>query len=498
MLKLLKVMATTGGASGVTMLLGLLTNKIVAVVLGPAGVGLLSSYRLIQDVVTGLGIFGGAGAQVQALSSVEGEARSRRVVACVWLTMTGMAIFTVVLLAGAPLIADHFFRSSSPDIVFALRCMAVTFCVSVIAIVASGFVNVSGAIGRLSLAQVMAGAGGVVAAWPLATLAAGGSQLAYVGMILAPLAVTAGLTVFMSWRLGWLPHVAAAFRQKPLRADIRHFLSYFAAHLVSSLVNAISLLALRATLIETAGQGANGLFQASWILTQQNLVMLMSSFATYLLPTLSATHDVAERKRFLDDTLPLIIVLTVPMAGVGLLFMPLVLHLLYSAEFLPAIAPLRWMLLANLFSALIAVFVVLLLARNRPLISAATEVGWYLGFAGTGIAILTGVIDPAWIGMGSLEALGAAFFAAHTVRLVFLIVVCRLKASYTPSPDVWRIGGIGFALLLLAAWQGWSAQSVNWLTSIPSALLLCATPLLLLNRSRLARLRGMLRVRLNR
>jgi O-antigen/teichoic acid export membrane protein len=329
-------------------------------------------------------------------------------------------------------------------------------------------------------------------------LAARGSQLAYVGMILTPLFVQASLTTFMSWRLGWLPQVAAAFRQRPLRADINHFITYFAANLAGGLINAGCMLALRATIIEIEGQDANGLFQAAWTLTQQNLVLLMASFATYLLPTLSATHDQDERQRFLDDTLPVVIVLTVPMAGVGLLFMPLVLRLLYSAEFLPAIAMLRWMLLANLFSALITVLVILLLARNRPVASAVTEVGWYLGFAGTGIAVLTGVFDPSLLGLGRLEALGAAFFTFNTIRLICLLLFCRATVSYVPSPDVWRVGIIGFALLLFAAWQGWSAETVNWLTSIPSALLICAAPLSLLNRQRFDRLRSFLHSRFSR
>ncbi len=495
MLKLLKVMATTGGASAVTLLLGLATNKIIAVVLGPMGVGLLASYRVIQDTVTGLGSLGGAAAQVQALSSVDGEARRCRVVACIWLALLGMAVFSMLLLVGAPWIAEHFFRDPSPEIVTAVRCLVVTFCVSTGAFLASGFVNVSGAIGWLALVQIAASIAAVAAAWPLATLAARGSQLAYVGMILTPLVIQFALAAFMTWRLGWLPHIADAFRQRPARADLAHFLTYFVANVGGGLINSASMLALRAAIIDTDGQAANGLFQASWTLTQQNLTLLMASFGTYLLPTLSATHDTAERQRFLDGTLPVIIVLTVPLAGVGLLFMPLILRLLYSTAFLPAIEPLRWMLLANLFSALVTVLVILLMARGRPVASAVTEVGWYVGFAGTGVAVMTGVVDPGWLGLGRLEALGAAFFVLHGLRLACLVAFCRATVSYFPAAHVWRVGAVAFGMLLVAAWIGWSARDVNWPLSVSVGAVICATPLLLLNRQRLDRLRAMVRAR---
>ncbi|MBL8673944.1 MAG: hypothetical protein JNL07_03575, partial [Rhodospirillales bacterium] len=84
MLSFLRAIATTGGASAISLLLGLATNKIVAITLGPAGVGLLASYRQLQEVVTGLGTLGGAAGLVQGLSSTEGDARRRRLVAAVW------------------------------------------------------------------------------------------------------------------------------------------------------------------------------------------------------------------------------------------------------------------------------------------------------------------------------------------------------------------------------------------------------------------------------
>jgi PST family polysaccharide transporter len=498
MLRFLKAIATTGGASVVTMLLGLAANKILAVVMGPTGIGLLASYRSIQDTTVGLGSMAGAAAQVQGLSSVEGEARRLRLVACVWLALTGMAAFTLVLLIAAPAIAEHFFRDPSPEIVAAIRWMVVTLCVALAASVASGLVNVSGAIGWLALVQVGASAAAAAAAWPLAVLAGEGSQLAYLGMILVPLAVQFLLAGTLAWRLGWLPMIGSAFRQLPARADLAHFMGFFVANLGGGLIASAGLLALRATIIETEGQAANGLFQASWTLTSQNLTLLMASFGTYLLPLLSTQHDEAERNRVLDEALPVVIVLTVPLAGVGLLFMPLILRLLYSEAFLPAIEPLRWMLLANLFSALITAFYVLLAARGRPLISAVTEIGWYVGFAGIGMVVLSGLVDPARVGLGRLESLGFAFFVMNALRLSAQIVLCRKVIPYAPAPVVWRTGAAGFVILLVAAWIGWSARDVNWLLSMPAAVIVCATPLLLLNRQRLAQLGGLLRGALGR
>jgi hypothetical protein len=58
---------------------------------------------------------------------------------------------------------------------------------------------------------------------------------------------------------------------------------------------------------------------------------------------------------------------------------------------------------------------------------------------------------------------------------------------------VWLVGAFGFGLLVIAAWIGWSAREVNWPVSVPAAMAICASPLVLLNRRRLNRLRGLLR-----
>jgi hypothetical protein len=65
-----------------------------------------------------------------------------------------------------------------------------------------------------------------------------------------------------------------------------------------------------------------------------------------------------------------------------------------------------------------------------------------------------------------------------------------------PARHVWHVGAVGFILLLLAASIGWSASTVNWFVSVPAGAAICATPLLLLNRQRLSRLRALLQARL--
>ena len=203
MLGLLKAMATTSGAGVVTILFGLFTTKIVALVLGPAGVGLLASYRQVHDMAAGIGILGGGGGQVQALSSTEGEARRRRVIASIWLSIVGAAIMAVVLLAGADPIARHFFHDPSPNVVAGIRLLPLAVSLTIAVVTLQGLLNVARAIGRLALTQVAGAAILTALAWPLAQWAGGGSQPAFVVIVAVPALVQFALVVIVVRRLGW-------------------------------------------------------------------------------------------------------------------------------------------------------------------------------------------------------------------------------------------------------------------------------------------------------
>ena len=61
MLKLLKVMATMASASLLSQVLGIFTNKIFAVVMGPAGVGMYGLYRQLIDIAAGIASIGSGG-----------------------------------------------------------------------------------------------------------------------------------------------------------------------------------------------------------------------------------------------------------------------------------------------------------------------------------------------------------------------------------------------------------------------------------------------------
>ena len=476
MLKLFLAMAKSGGAGLAGLFFGLIANKILAVTLGPTGVGLLATYRQVHDMATGLGIFGAGAGQIQALSSVEGEARRRRVVTSIWLSLCGAVLTATTLLLTAPLIAEHVFRDPSPGIVLGVRCLALTVGIAIVGVTLQGLINVSRAIGRLAIVQVLGSLTLALVAWPLAKLAVGGEGLAFIGFVLAPIVAQFIVATWYVHKLGWLVPVFEAFTRKPEREDLAHQLRFFAAGLSAGALSAACFMAMRALLVETGGQELHGLFQAAWTLALQNVGLLMSAATTYLLPTMAGAVSDEERSRTVNDAVELLVLCSIPLIGGALLFQPLILELLFSSRFLPALDALTWMLIGNYFRVFQVLYFNVAVAAARVRVMMITEVAWFGSFSGLVVLALS-PHPPTWL--TGLYGIGIAFAVVQVATMLGGMWYARVAMGVRLQARTQAIWFGGLAMVAICAAATWHDRATNWKVAIPLAIVTLIVPVML-------------------
>ncbi len=476
MLKLFTAMVKSGGAGLAGLFFGLIANKILAVTLGPMGVGLLATYRQVHDMATGLGIFGAGAGQIQALSSVEGEARRRRVVTSVWLSLCGAVIAALTLLLSAPLLAEHVFRDRSPDIVLGVRCLALTVGVAIIGVTLQGLINVSRAIGRLAIVQVLGSLTLALVAWPLAKLAVGGEGLAFIGFVLVPVVAQLVAATWYVRKLGWMEPVLQAFTRRPAREDMAHQLRFFAAGLGAGVLSAACFMAMRALLVETGGQEFHGLFQAAWTLALQNVGLLTSAAITYLLPTMAGAATSEERSRTVNDAVEMLALCSIPLIGGALLFQPLILELLFSRRFLPAVDALTWMLVGNYFRVLQSLYYNVAVSAARVRVMVIIEIAWYGSFSAL-VALALSPFAPAWF--AGLKGIGIAFAAVQVATLLGAMGYAHVALGIRLQSRARAIWFGGLATVAICALATWGDRTTNWTLSIPLAVLTLVVPVVL-------------------
>jgi O-antigen/teichoic acid export membrane protein len=490
MLKLLKVMATMASASLLSQVLGIFTNKILAVVMGPAGVGMYGLYRQLVDIAANLASIGSGGGFVQAMSSTEGDAQLRRLAAAMWLNFLAILSASLVMIVFAPSIARIYFVQTDPTIRWAVVWLGAPVALIQFALTASNLLSVSQSFRLLGIVMVAPALASLLFAYPLAILAAQDNQWGYIGLLMVPPALQILVALPILHRLGWLRQIGASFRVKPRRADILHYVRFHGTSLVAALASSMTFLILPPLLIHNHGAEANGYFRAAWMLGIQSLALMLSSFGAYIMPVLGRAKVEAERRKVMDDALLLAVLFSLPMIGTLIVFQPLVIRILYNQEFLPSIEMLHWILLGSYFRIIQWILVTGATARAHMTIFTVTEVVFYCGFFLIGwlsVGFPPGGGPIPWL--SGIRGLGFAYFVSHIVTSMLAVGYSWQRYGYLPPPRTISVWLVGLAVIALCAFMTWNEWSVNWPLSLALSLLCCAASALLLDAGHRAQLK---------
>lgn len=416
---ILRSSSIIGGAQVINIVASLAKMKVAAVLLGPAGVGLVGLYmNLIQTAATvaALGI-GTVGTREIAAADADGGAEAvghtRR--ALFWGTM-GLALAGAVLFWMA---SGWIARVILAD---ATRAGEVAWLsVGVALSVASGSQGalLTGLRRVGDLARINVGAGVIGAVLGVLALWLWGAAGLVAMILIAPVVNFLLGHVYVA-RLG--PPAGRPTRLSDMAVQWRGMILLGLAFMISGLVGMLGHLAVRAMVQHELGTDALGHFQAAWAIGMTYLGFVLGAMGTDYYPRLTAAiNDPETATRLVNEQTEVALLLCAPVLLAMLGFAPWVIWLLYSAEFAPAVDVLRWQLLGDLLKVMSWPLGFVLLATGAGKTFVLTE------SLGIGVFVL-GV----WVGLPLLgvRATGVAFLALYVVYL----------------PLVWWLGGrrIGF------------------------------------------------------
>lgn len=398
-----------GGAQVINIAVGLVKMKVVAVLLGPAGVGLIGLYlSLIQTAasIAAMGL-GNVGTRQIAVAHAEGGdiavGRTRR--ALFWGTMllalTGAALFWLASgwIARA-ILADE---SRTHDVAWLSLGVALTVAAGSQGALLTGLRRIG------DLARINVGAGVIGAALGVLALWLWGAQGLIAMVLIAPV-VTLLLGHLYVARLG--PPAGPAIRLPEMSREWRAMVTLGFAFMLSGLVTTLGHLAARTLVQRELGPEALGQFQAAWAIGMTYLGFVLGAMATDYYPRLTAAiSDTATATRLVNEQTEVALLLCAPVLLAMLGLAPWVIHLLYSAEFGPAVEILRWQLLGDILKVMSWPLGFVLLASGAGKTFILTE------SLGMGVFVLGVLIGLPLIGV---TATGVAFLALYVVYLPLL------------------------------------------------------------------------------
>ena len=411
---ILRSSAIIGGAQFTNILIGLVRIKMVALLLGPAGIGLLGFYtNLIQiaATVSGLGINTTGTRQIAAANAKGGTdaiSLSRR--ALFWgslaLALTGGAIFWLASGWIARVVLADAGRSS--EVAWLALGVTLTVAASSQSALLTGLRRVG------DLARVNVGAGIISTVLSVLALWALGDKALVLVALLGP---------GVGFVLG---HVYVARLAKPsgpatslttMAPEWREMVALGLPFMLSGLVMTLGQLLVRTILQRELGLGAAGYFQAAWAIGMMYLGFILGAMGTDYYPRLAALiRDAREATSLVNEQTEVALLLLAPVLLALLGLSPWVIALLYSAEFGPAVEVLRWQLLGDVFKVL-----------SWPLAMVLTAAGAGKTFFLMESAAMLTFVVMTFLGIPYLgvAATGVGFLAMYGVHLPLVWIAAR-------------------------------------------------------------------------
>lgn len=409
---ILRSTSIIGGASILNIAMMLVRTKVAALVLGPAGLGLVG---LLISLMTTAGTFASWGignvATRQVAEAGEDVRRAAAARRAMLLAAIGLgAVGVLVVFAARDKLASSVLDDPRQAGTVGWLALGVGLLVLFNAAVGilTGFRRI-GDVARVSVASAM-----LATAVAVAALVAMREQ-AVVAFVLAGPAASALVALF------FLGRVRQPGTLKPTGAELtphwRALASLGLAFTAAAVVAAASQVALRALVQRELGPVALGHFHASWQISTNYIGFILTAMAVDYYPRLTAViRDRAQASEAINRQGEVAMLLAGPILVATVGFSHWLVPLLYSSAFLPLIELLRWQIVGDLLKVAAWPLAMVMVAAGRGRLFVITEV--------LAAALLVGLTALLLPGLG-LRAPGVAYVTMTALYLPVMVAIAR-------------------------------------------------------------------------
>lgn len=450
---ILKAASQTGGATILSMILSVITTKVLAVTLGVTGTGLYAVLTQVYTTALALAIIGGGSALVQGIASRQDEARNQYLATTFRLIVAGALITCVVLAVFAAPIAALTTGKNDKLTIDLVRWLALPVGIGAAYTYLSSVMNGFRDIGRLASIRVAGTCATALLAYPVALWVKQEHLFAFIWLLSVPLVIQVVLSLQSAARSGWLQPFSVKANRAFHSESARHFFSIALTMLITGQVGNVAFLAINSLVVQNSGLMGAGIFNAAWSLSMQYVLLILTSFGTYFLPVLSGTHEKEARTALLSNVSRLTTIAMIPLIMAMISLKPLIVTTLYSAEYTPALTILRWMLIGDYLKISSWVIGMPVLAYADMKTFLWTEIAWYLGLLALSFISIHFY--------SSLQGTGIAFGLLYAMLLLYYAWYVRKNYDFVVPKQTQRIWLIGLGLVVTSSIYYWNATRVD-------------------------------------
>jgi PST family polysaccharide transporter len=440
---ILKSTSLIGGASVLNILIGTIRTKFVALLLGPAGVGLLGMYVQVTTLVStvaGMGIATSGVRQVAEAAATSDPQRVARTVRTLRrsASITGALGMLLMACLAVPISALTFgdTRHSLP-----IAVLGVTVLLGSIAAGQSCLLQGTRRIGDIARITILGSLNGTLISIPCYYIwGVGGIVVALVLSSIAALATS-------WWFARRVPVAFVAMRWRDSWPEARALLALGASFMGAGIVAAGTTYAVQAILIRRFGVAGMGIYQAAFSLSGVLAGFVLGAMAADYYPRLTgAAGDNALVRRMVNEQSQLSTLLALPGLAAMMVFAPLIIRVFYASTFAAAVPVLRWCILGILGRVFSWPLGFVMLAKGRGRLFFATELA--------ASAMHLGAV-ALFIRLWGLDGAGIAFATLYVGYTALMLLVMRYLIGAGWSTGTAALNAFATAIMLALTLNGW-------------------------------------------
>lgn len=460
--EILRSSALIGGSSVMTIAIGIVRTKAMAVMLGPAGVGLLGILASIGDLaraVAGMGISNSGVRQIaEAVSSGDEERIARTVTVLRRIAILLGVLGAVLVVAFSRQIAILTFGNDGYTPAVALLSAVVLF--HTVADSRAALLQGMRRIADLAKMGVLGALLGTIVSVTLVYfLREDGVAPALVGV--------AVMTMLAAWWYGRKVQVVPPrMPGNELRREATALLTLGIAFMASAFLMMGAAYVVRMAVLRDVGLEAAGLYQAAWTLGGLYVGVVLQAMAADFYPRLvGVANDNPECNRIVNEQARVSLLLAGPGVIATIALAPLVLTIFYTAKFVEAVDVLRWICLGMALRVVTWPMGFIIVAKGRQGVFFGTELAWTL--VNVGLSLL-------FVRYLGLEGAGIAFLGSYVFHAFLIYPIVRKLSGFRWSMQNLRTGAAYLSLIAIAFYSfqalppGW-ALVVGMLAATASA-----------------------------
>ena len=435
--QIVKATSLFGGVQFFQIIISVIRSKFVAILLGPAGMGVVGLLTATTGLVAGLTNFGLGTSAVKNISEAKATDNYERISTVisvvrrlVWITGILGAVVTLVF---SPWLSQ--FTFGNKDYTIAFIWISVTLLLNQLStgelVVLQGLRKLQ----QLAKANVYGSLAGLVISVPL-------YYKFGVEGIVPVIIITAASTLFFTWL--FTRNIVNSPSRVSRSATITEGKNMLVMGFMISLSGLISLMVaymIRIFINRTGDVADVGFYSAGFTIINTYVGMVFTAMGTDYYPRLSlVASDDKQCKEHINQQSEIALLILAPILITFLVFLNWAVILLYSNQFLTITHMVYWATMGIFFKALSWAIAFVFLAKGASKLFFWNELGGSIH--GLGFSILG-------YHLGGLTGLGISFFASYVLYFLQVFAIAKIKFKFSFNSSLIKIFLIQFSLAVI-------------------------------------------------